>query len=100
MDTNMYYLIYLRKYIDQSYMYYFKLWKEKFEDTKTGDWRKNRLYNGLKKKDKQLYLHCITQKTKDRAIRIPLKPGINSCAPEEWAVPSLHVTPVVLVLVE
>ena len=28
MDTNMYYLIYLRKYIKQSYMHYFKLWRE------------------------------------------------------------------------
>jgi len=43
-------------------------------------------------------LRNITQKTKDRAIRTPIKPGVNSGAAEGLAVPVPHVTPVVLLL--
>ena len=40
----------------------------------------------------------ITQKTKDRATRTPLKQEVTSCAREGLAVPSPRVTPVVLLL--
>ena len=40
-------------------------------------------------------LQNITDKTKDRVTRTPLKPGMNSDALEEWAVPAPLVTPVV-----
>jgi hypothetical protein len=33
----------------------------------------------------------------DRVTRTPLKPGVNLCAPEGWAVPASLVTPVVLI---
>jgi hypothetical protein len=39
-----------------------------------------------------------TKKPKDRAIRTQIKPGVNSGAAEELAVPVPHVTPVVLLL--
>jgi hypothetical protein len=39
----------------------------------------------------------ITHKTKDRVTRAPLKTGVNSGAPEEWAVPAPLVTPFVLI---
>ena len=38
-----------------------------------------------------------THKTKDRVVRTTLKIGVNSCAPEEWAVPAPLVTPFVLI---
>ena len=41
-----------------------------------------------------------TKKTKDRATRIPLKPGVNTGAPQGSAVPVPHVAPVVLVLLQ
>jgi len=39
---------------------------------------------GQKKKDKKTNndLQNTTHNTKDRAIRTPLKTGVNSCAPE------------------
>jgi len=43
-------------------------------------------------------LQNITQKTQNQATLIPLKPGVNSCAPEGLAVPAPHATPVVLLL--
>ena len=46
--------------------------------------RKKRQHNDQKKENKRTNsdLQNITLKTKDRATRIPLKPGINSGAPE------------------
>jgi ribosomal protein L21E len=38
-----------------------------------------------------------TYKTKDRVTRTPLKPGVNSGAPEGWAVPAPLVVSVVLI---
>jgi hypothetical protein len=38
-----------------------------------------------------------TYKTKDRVTRTPLKPGVNSGAPEGLAAPVLLVAPVVLI---
>ena len=40
----------------------------------------------------------ITQKTKDRAIMIPLKSEVNSGAPEGFAVPVAHLTPIAVLL--
>ena len=50
----------------------------------------------IKNKRTNIDLQNITDKTKDRVTRTPLKPGMNSDAPEEWAVPAPLVTPVVL----
>ena len=38
-----------------------------------------------------------THKTKDRVTRTPLKPGVNPCAPEGYAIPASLVEPVVLI---
>jgi hypothetical protein len=43
-------------------------------------------------------LQNTTHKPKHRAIRTPLKPGVNSGAPEGIAVSAPLVTPVVLLL--
>ena len=44
--------------------------------------KKDRQYNGHKKKYKRTNNDLnITQKTKDRVTRIPLKPGMNTRAP-------------------
>ena len=43
-------------------------------------------------------LQNITHKTKDRATRIPLKPGLWSGVPEGWAVPAPYLKPVVLLM--
>jgi hypothetical protein len=40
-----------------------------------------------------IYLQTITQKTKDRATRTQSKTGVNSGAPEWYAVPALLVDP-------
>ena len=48
-------------------------------------------------------LQNITQKTKDRATRAPLKPGVDSVVPEGErgrAVPAPIVTPVVLLYLQ
>jgi hypothetical protein len=45
-------------------------------------------------------LQNTTQKTKDQATRILLKPGMNSDAPEEFSVPPPHMAPVVLLLLQ
>ena len=42
----------------------------------------------------------ITQKTKDRALQTPLRPGVNSSALKEKAVSAPSVPPVVLVLLQ
>jgi len=78
------------------------VFQEEFEDTKgvirSRKSKKNRQYNGQKKKDKRTNndLQNTTQKTKDRVTQNPLKQGVNSCAPEELAVPAPLVAPVVL----
>jgi hypothetical protein len=41
-------------------------------------------------------LQSTTQKTKDGAIRTPLNPGLNSCAPKEETIPAPLMAPVVL----
>jgi hypothetical protein len=46
-------------------------------------------------KDKQRSTNH-THKNKDRITRTPQKPGVNSCAPEGWAVPAPLVTPVTI----
>jgi hypothetical protein len=38
-----------------------------------------------------------THKAKDRVTRNPLKPGVNSGAPEGWTVPAPLVAPVVVI---
>ena len=58
---------------------------EEFEDTKVviriHKSKKNRQHNGQKKKDK-LRSTKHTRKTKDRIIRTPLNPRVNSGATE------------------
>ena len=60
---------------------------------------KDRQYNEKQKKTNN-DLHSITRETKDRAKRIPLKPAVNSGAPEGKAVPAPHVAPVILFLLQ
>jgi len=59
--------------------------QEEFEDTKEvirfRISKKNRQHNGQKKKHKQRTTKH-THKSKDRITRTPLKPGVNSDAPE------------------
>jgi len=43
-------------------------------------------------------LQNTTHKTKDRATRSPLKPGVDTGAPEGLAVPVPLVTPIMLLL--
>jgi len=59
--------------------------------------KKVRQYNGQKKKDKRTNhdLQNITQKTKDRATRTPLKPGDELNAPVRSTVAALQVTTIV-----
>jgi hypothetical protein len=62
--------------------------------------KKNIQHNGQKKKgqkDKQQSTK-YTHKTKDRVTRTPLKTGVNSGAPEGYAVPAPLVAPVVIQL--
>jgi hypothetical protein len=60
--------------------------QEEFEDTKEvirfRKSKKNRQHNDQKKTEKRTNndLQNITQKTKDRVTRTPLKPGVNSGA--------------------
>ena len=61
------------------------------EEEQTAKWPKEKV-----QKDKQLSTKH-TYKTKDRVTRTPLKPGVNSGAPEGKAVPAPLVTPVVLI---
>ena len=59
--------------------------------------KKNRQHNGKREKiqrDKQRSTKH-THKTKDGVTLIPLKPGVNSDAPEGYAVPAPLVAPVV-----
>ena len=62
--------------------------EEEFKDTKgvirNHISKKNRQYNGQKKKHKRTNndLQNFTHKTKDRVTRTPLKIGVNSGAPE------------------
>jgi len=74
--------------------------RRKFEDTKgvirSCKSKKDRKYNGQKKKDKRTNNHLLntTQQTKDRATWTPLKY-------QEWqAVPAPHMAPVVLLLLQ
>jgi hypothetical protein len=62
--------------------------------------KKGKQHNGQRKKDKRTNNHIqdSTQKTKDQATRTPLKPGMNSSAPEMLGVLAPLVTPVVLLL--
>ena len=57
----------------------------------------HRQHNAQKKRDKKTnnYLQTITQKTKDRATRTPLK---TESAPEGLEVVAPHVAPIVLLL--
>jgi len=57
------------------------------EEEQTTQWPKEKA-----KKDKQRSAKQ-THKTTDRVTRTPLKSGVNSCAPEGWAV----LAPVVLI---
>ena len=52
--------------------------------------------NGKKNKRTNNDLQDTRQKNKARETRTLLKSGLNSCAPEELAVPAPVVTPVVL----
>ena len=66
---------------------------EKFEEPKVV------IRSRKSKEDRQhndLQNNC-TQKTKERATRTPLKPGVNK---ERQAVPVPHVAPVVLLLLQ
>ena len=62
--------------------------EEKISDTKgvirIYKSKKNRQHNGQMKKDKRTNneLQHISQKIKARATRTPLRPEVNSCAPE------------------
>ena len=49
-------------------------------------------YNDQQKKGKRTNndLQSIIQKAKDRATRTILNPGVNSCAPEEYAIHAPH----------
>ena len=58
--------------------------------------KKDRQHNGQINKDKQRSTKH-THINKDRVTRTPLKPGVNSGAPEELTVPAPLVTPVVLI---
>jgi hypothetical protein len=40
-----------------------------------------------------------TYKTKDRVTRTPLKPGVNSGAPEGFAIPAPLMTPIQVIFV-
>ena len=68
--------------------------KEEFEDTNgviiIRISKKKRQHNGKKKKYKRTHndLQNIHIKTKDRITRTPLKPWVNSGAPEGKAIPS------------
>ena len=71
---------------------------EEFEDTKVviriRISKNNRPHNGQKKKYKMT--KTTIYKTKDRVTRTQLKPGVNSGAPEGYAVPAPLVAPVVI----
>jgi hypothetical protein len=58
--------------------------------------RKTKWSKEIGEKDKQRSIKH-THKTKDRVTQTPLKLGVNSCAPEGWAVPASPVAPVVLI---
>jgi len=61
------------------------------EEEQTTQWPKEN-----KQKDKQRSTQH-THKTKDRVTRTPLKPRVNSGAPEGWAVSAPLMAPVVLI---
>ena len=62
--------------------------------------KKVRQHNDQKKKDKRINndLQNITQKIKDRATQILLKPRVNSGGPEGLAVSLPHATAILLLL--
>ena len=53
-------------------------------------WPKEKVQKDKQRSTKQ------THKNKDRLTRTPQKPGVNSGAPEGWAVPAPLVTPVTI----
>jgi hypothetical protein len=57
-----------------------------------------RQHNDQSKKDN--VLQSTIQKTKDRAPWTNSKPVVNSCTPDDWAVPAPYVAPVVLLLLQ
>ena len=61
------------------------------EEEQTTQWPNEKV-----QKDKQRSTKH-THTTKDRVTRTPVKPRVNSGAPEEWAVPAPLVAPVVLI---
>ena len=60
--------------------------------------KKNRQHNGKKYKKINNDLQIITIKTEDQVTETPLKPRVNSGAPEGYAVPAPLVAHVVLIL--
>jgi len=79
--------------------------QEEFEDTKvviririeeeqTTQWPKEKGQKDKQRSTKHTY------KSKNRVTRTPLKPAVNSCAPEGYAVPARLVVPVVLIYLQ
>ena len=66
----------------------------------SGQTRKDKQHSGQTRKDrvKNNDIQNTTYKTNDWGTQTQLKSGVNSGAPEGWAVPATHVTPVVLLL--
>ena len=62
----------------------------RYQRVQTTQWTKDK-----GQRDKQRFTKH-THKTKDRVTRTPLKPGMNWCAPEGWAVSAPLVAPFVL----
>ena len=74
-----------------------QVWRYKRGNQKS---KKDRQHNDQMKMDKMTNndkKKNITQKTKDRVTRIPLKAGVNSGASEGWTVPApyAYVAPIV-----
>ena len=61
------------------------------EEEQTTQWPKEKVQEDKQRSTKH------THKTKDRITRTPLKTGVNSSTPVEWAVPAPLVAPVVLI---
>ena len=61
------------------------------EEEQTTQWPKEKIQKDKQRSTKHTY------KTKDRVTRTPLKPEVNSAAPEGWAVIAPLVTSVVLI---
>ena len=61
------------------------------KEEQTTQWPKEKAQKDKQQSTKHTY------KTKDRATRTPLKPGVNSGAPEGLEVPAPLVAPIVLI---